>query len=64
MIDIVGRPILWYIMKEYLHYGFDDFIICASYNWEYIAVCLNGVGIFQLQMYLSIAFLLTVFSLV
>lgn len=36
MIEIGGKPILWHIMKEYLHYGFDEFIICAGYKQEYI----------------------------
>jgi len=36
MVEIGGRPILWHIMKEYLHYGFDEFIICAGYKQEYI----------------------------
>ena len=36
MIDIGGMPILWHIMKEYLYYGFDEFIICAGYKQEYI----------------------------
>ncbi|WP_294144804.1 glucose-1-phosphate cytidylyltransferase [uncultured Selenomonas sp.] len=36
MIEIGGRPILWHIMKEYLYYGFDEFIICAGYKQEYI----------------------------
>lgn len=36
MIEIGGKPILWHIMKEYLYYGFDEFIICAGYKQEYI----------------------------
>lgn len=32
MIEIGSRPILWHIMKYYLHYGFDEFIICAGYK--------------------------------
>ena len=27
MIEIGGMPILWHIMKEYSHYGFNEFII-------------------------------------
>ena len=30
MIEIGDRPILWHIMKEYLYYGFDEFIICSQ----------------------------------
>ena len=36
MVEIGGMPILWHIMKEYLHYGFDDFIICAGYKQHII----------------------------
>lgn len=32
MIEIGERPILWHIMKEYSHYGFDEFIICLGYK--------------------------------
>ena len=36
MIEIGGKPILWHIMKEYSHYGFNDFIICAGYKQQVI----------------------------
>lgn len=36
MIEIGGKPILWHIMKEYSHYGFNDFIICAGYKQHII----------------------------
>ena len=36
MIEIGGKPILWHIMKEYTHYGFDEFIICAGYKQHII----------------------------
>ena len=26
MLEIGGKPILWHIMKEYSHYGFNEFI--------------------------------------
>ena len=32
MVEIGGRPILWHIMKEYSHYGFNEFIICGGYK--------------------------------
>lgn len=32
MVEIGGKPILWHIIKSYLHYGFDDFIICLGYK--------------------------------
>ena len=35
MIEIGGMPILWHIMKEYSHYGFNEFIICAGYKQQH-----------------------------
>ena len=36
MIEIGGMPILWHIMKEYAHFGHNEFVICAGYKQEYI----------------------------
>jgi len=36
MIEIGDKPILWHIMKEYSHYGFNDFIICCGYKQHVI----------------------------
>ena len=32
MVEIGGKPVLWHIMKNYSHYGFNDFIICLGYK--------------------------------
>ncbi|MCH5275279.1 MAG: glucose-1-phosphate cytidylyltransferase [Lachnospiraceae bacterium] len=36
MIEIGGKPILWHIMKEYSHYGFNEFVICCGYKQHVI----------------------------
>ena len=36
MIEIGDKPILWHIMKEYSHYGFNEFIICCGYKQHMI----------------------------
>jgi len=36
MIEIGGKPILWHIMKEYSHFGHNEFIICAGYKQHII----------------------------
>lgn len=36
MVEIGGQPILWHILKEYSHYGYNDFIICCGYKAEVI----------------------------
>jgi|TARA_X000001036_G_scaffold406605_1_gene415427 glucose-1-phosphate cytidylyltransferase len=32
LIEIGGRPIIWHIMKQYSHYGLNDFVICCGYK--------------------------------
>lgn len=36
MIEIGGKPILWHIMKEYSHFGFYEFVVCAGYKQHLI----------------------------
>lgn len=36
MIEIGGKPILWHIMKEYSHFGYNEFIICCGYKQHLI----------------------------
>lgn len=32
MVEIGGKPLLWYIMKTYAHHGIKDFVICLGYK--------------------------------
>lgn len=36
LVLIGPHPILWHIMKTYMHYGFNDFVICLGYKGEMI----------------------------
>ena len=36
MIEIGDKPILWHIMKQYSHFGINEFIICAGYKQQVI----------------------------
>ena len=36
MVEIGGRPILWHIMRHYLRYGHEEFVIAAGYKGEAI----------------------------
>ncbi len=36
MIEIGGKPILWHIIKEYSHFGFNEFIVCCGYKQHVI----------------------------
>lgn len=47
MAEIGGRPILWHIMKQYAHYGYNDFIICTGYKGEVIKDYFMNFYIYQ-----------------
>lgn len=47
MVEIGGMPILWHIMKEYSHYGFSEFVICAGYKQDYIKRWFNDYFVTQ-----------------
>lgn len=47
MAEIGGRPMLWHIMKQYAHYGFNDFIICTGYKGDVIKDYFMNFYIYQ-----------------
>lgn len=36
MVEIGGHPILWHIMKQYSHFGFEEFVVALGYKSGYI----------------------------
>ena len=36
MVTIGYRPVLWYVMKYYAHYGHKDFILCLGHRADAI----------------------------
>src|SRR5712691_10804780 len=36
MVNIGYRPILWYVMKYYAHFGYRDFILCLGHRADII----------------------------
>ena len=32
LVEIGGKPIIWHIMKHFMHYGHFEFIICGGYK--------------------------------
>lgn len=36
MVEIGGRPIIWHIMRQYAHYGLNEFAIALGYKGEVI----------------------------
>lgn len=47
MVEVGGKPILWHIMKEYSHYGFNEFIICAGYKQHIIKEYFNNYYLYN-----------------
>lgn len=47
MAEIGGRPILWHIMKQYSHYGYNDFVICGGYKVDMIKQYFMNYYIYQ-----------------
>lgn len=47
MAEIGGRPMLWHIMKQYSHYGCQDFVICTGYKGEIIKDYFMNFYIYQ-----------------
>lgn len=42
LVEIGGRPILWHIMRYYLHFGFDEITVALGYKGEMIRSYFNG----------------------
>jgi len=36
LVEVVGHPLLWHIMKIYAHHGFKDFVMCLGYRGNMI----------------------------
>lgn len=36
MVEVGGRPLLWHIMKQYSHHGFDEFAVALGYKGDVI----------------------------
>lgn len=47
MAEIGGRPLLWHIMKQYAHYGHNDFVICTGYKGAVIKDYFMNFYIYQ-----------------
>lgn len=47
MAEIGGRPLLWHIMKQYAHYGYNDFVICTGYKGDVIKDYFMNFYIYQ-----------------
>ena len=47
MVEIGQKPLLWHIMKQYSHYGFEDFLVCGGYKVNTIKDYFRDFYIYQ-----------------
>lgn len=47
MVEIGEKPLLWHIMKQYSHYGFEDFLVCGGYKVNTIKDYFRDFYIYQ-----------------
>lgn len=55
MAEIAEKPILWHIMKQYSHYGFQEFIICGGYKVNMIKDYFTDYYIYQSDITVDLA---------
>ena len=54
LIEIGGKPIIWHIMKNYSHYGINDFIICCGYKAELVKEYFANFGLYSSDISIDI----------
>jgi len=47
LIEIGGKPIIWHIMKNYSHYGINEFLICCGYKAELVKEYFANFGLYS-----------------
>lgn len=47
MVEIGEKPLLWHIMKQYSHFGFNDFLVCGGYKVNLIKNYFRDYYIYQ-----------------
>lgn len=55
MVEIGEKPLLWHIMKQYSHFGFDDFLICGGYKVNMIKNYFRDYYIYQSDITVDLA---------
>ena len=54
MVEIGGKPIIWYIMKLYATYGFNDFLLACGYKGEIIKEYFNSYFIHNSDYFIDL----------
>ena len=55
MVEIGGEPILWHIMKQYSHYGYNEFYIALGYKGDVIKSYFANYHILNSNMTVNLA---------
>jgi len=55
LVEIGGKPILWHIMKNYSHYGFNEFVILLGYKGYFIKEYFANYFLHQSDVTIDIA---------
>lgn len=55
LVEINGRPLLWYIMKFYASQGYNDFIVACGYKGNKIKEYFNNMGTSSTDFTIDIA---------
>ena len=55
MVEIGDKPLLWHIMKQYSHFGYQDFIVCAGYKINFIKDYFRDYYIYQSDITVDLA---------
>lgn len=55
MVEIGERPLLWHIMKQFSHLGFEDFIVCGGYKINVIKNYFRDYYIYQSDITVDLA---------
>jgi len=55
LVEIGGKPILWHIMKNYSHFGFNEFVILLGYKGYFIKEYFANYFLHQSDVTIEIA---------
>lgn len=55
MVEIGEKPLLWHIMKQYSHFGYEDFIVCGGYKVNMIKNYFRDYYIYQSDITVDLA---------
>lgn len=55
MVEVGDKPLLWHIMKQYSHFGYEDFIVCGGYKVNLIKDYFRDYYIYQSDITVDLA---------